>query len=423
MSEPVIRVEGLGKQYRLGQRGARYETLRDSLAGLFKSRKNLASAAEKYIWALKDVSFEVKQGEVIGIIGRNGAGKSTLLKVLSRITEPTEGQAEIHGWVGSLLEVGTGFHSELTGRENVFLNGAILGMGRREIAQKMDQIIAFAELERFMDTPVKFYSSGMYLRLGFSVAAHLETEILLIDEVLAVGDVAFQKKCIGKIGDAAKSGRTIFFVSHNMAAVRNLCERTLLIDNGRLMLDTDTDTAVSAYLEQHLTQEGALAPFEVCEENVEGKARKVKETLRFREVGLYNQKGDLCSNFFSDENIRIKIAYECLTTVSDLWLTLQVVDEDNRPLLTTNNTDDKESMRFYRREPGVYHSTCTIPPDFFGEKQFFITIHMFSSTADERLVLNKILKFDVTFKGYNNLHDDHSKNSFLRPLLKWDTRI
>ncbi|HEY8504719.1 MAG TPA: ABC transporter ATP-binding protein, partial [Gemmataceae bacterium] len=230
---PAIRVENLSKQYRLGETlGSPYQTLRDALAEAAKAplrrlfrrdRPGVGGGARGHFWALKDVSFEVKPGEVVGVIGRNGAGKSTLLKVLSRITEPTAGRAEIRGRVGSLLEVGTGFHPELTGRENIYLNGSILGMNRREIARKFDEIVAFSEIEKFLDTPVKRYSSGMYVRLAFAVAAHLEPEILIVDEVLAVGDAAFQKKCLGKMQDVTKDGRTVVFVSHNLGALQHIC--------------------------------------------------------------------------------------------------------------------------------------------------------------------------------------------------------
>jgi lipopolysaccharide transport system ATP-binding protein len=235
MSEIAIRVEGLGKRYRIGAQQEQYKTLRESLVGVVhRLRLPGGGASAATIWALKDVSFEVKQGEAIGIIGRNGAGKSTLLKILSRITRPTEGYAEVHGRVGSLLEVGTGFHPELTGRDNIYLNGAILGMKRTEIDRKFDEIVAFSETEQFLDTPVKRYSSGMYVRLAFAVAAHLEPEILVVDEVLAVGDATFQKKCLGKMGDVAKSGRTVLFVSHNTGAVVALCDRGLLLDHGQI---------------------------------------------------------------------------------------------------------------------------------------------------------------------------------------------
>ncbi len=253
MGDVAIRVEKLGKQYRIGARQPGYRTFREALIdGLTAPVKRLRGLSpngeDRMIWALRDVSFDVKQGEVLGIIGRNGAGKTTLLKILSRITEPTEGCAEIQGRVGSLLEVGTGFHPELTGRENIYLNGAILGMKRSEIHLKFDEIVAFAEIEQFIDTPVKHYSSGMYMRLAFAVAAHLEPDILLIDEVLAVGDAAFQRKCLGKIGGVAKEGRTVMFVSHNMRAVQNLCGVAHLVDQGRIMASGSVNDVVERYM-------------------------------------------------------------------------------------------------------------------------------------------------------------------------------
>jgi lipopolysaccharide transport system ATP-binding protein len=246
MEEPIIKVEKLGKKYRIGE-SQPYYSLRDSIAGLFRPGRKSSPAGT--IWALKNVSFEVQRGEVVGIIGRNGAGKSTLLKILSQITPPTTGKVTMRGRVGSLLEVGTGFHPELTGRENIYLNGAILGMSQREIRKKFDEIVAFSEIEKFLDTPVKHYSSGMYVRLAFAVAAHLEPEILLVDEVLAVGDVSFQKKCLGKMGEVARGGRTVIFVSHNMAAVRHLCPRSIYLKEGRAVTDAATDEVVARYLE------------------------------------------------------------------------------------------------------------------------------------------------------------------------------
>lgn len=233
MSETVIRVESIGKRYRAGER-ERYVALRDVLANAIKFRRGEKRRPKDFVWAIRDVSFEVRRGEVVGLIGRNGAGKTTLLKLLARITRPTEGNAEIHGRVGSLLEVGTGFHPELTGRENIFLSGAILGMSKGEICRKFDEIVAFAEVERFIDTPLKHYSSGMQMRLAFAVAAHLEPEILLVDEVLAVGDLAFQKKCLGKMQEVSQSGRTIVFVSHQMNQIRRLCERVIWLDAGQI---------------------------------------------------------------------------------------------------------------------------------------------------------------------------------------------
>ena len=247
MPEAAIRAHGLSKQYRIGERRAA-TNFREAIAEAAKARfRRRARTPRDTIWALKDVSFEIAPGEVVGVIGRNGAGKSTLLKLLSRITEPTEGRVELQGRVGSLLEVGTGFHSELTGRENIFLNGAILGMKRAEIARKFDEIVAFAEVERFIDTPVKHYSSGMYLRLAFAVAAHLEPEILLVDEVLAVGDAAFQKKCMGKMGDVARGGRTVLFVSHNLQAIAELTKRTLVVERGSLLFSGDRYEALERY--------------------------------------------------------------------------------------------------------------------------------------------------------------------------------
>lgn len=249
---PIITANGLGKQYRIGQREASYETLRDSLVSMVRAPLKMLSGAqptsENTVWALRDVSFDVMPGEVVGLIGGNGAGKSTLLKLLARITKPSTGRAEIRGRVASLLEVGTGFHPELTGRENIFLNGAILGMSRSEIARKFDEIVAFSEIEKFLDTPVKRYSSGMFMRLAFAVAAHLEPEILLVDEVLAVGDIAFQKKCLGKMGEVAKQGRTIFFVSHNMGAISALCSKAIYLIKGQVHDIGPTDQVVNGFL-------------------------------------------------------------------------------------------------------------------------------------------------------------------------------
>ena len=252
MGDAAIRAVGLGKQYRIGER-QKYKALRDTLTDTIcaplrwlKSNGNRRKVKET-IWALKDVSFEINRGEVVGVIGRNGAGKSTLLKILSRITEPTEGFVDLHGRVGSLLEVGTGFHPELTGRENIYLNGAIIGMKKGEIDRKFDEIVAFAEIEQFLDTPIKYYSSGMYMRLAFSVAAHLEPEILIVDEALAVGDAAFQNKCLGKMGNVAKEGRTVVLVSHNMPAVRSICKRGIVLESGQELFNGPIEECISKY--------------------------------------------------------------------------------------------------------------------------------------------------------------------------------
>src|SRR5688572_4367560 len=306
MGEIAVRVNDLSKQYRIGGRKKAYGTLRDQMVSTLKSiigrnghgatnsRRacSTASVASDTFWALKDVSFEVKQGEVLGIIGRNGAGKSTLLKLLSRITEPTHGRIEINGRVSSLLEVGTGFHGELTGRENVYLNGTILGMKRGEIAKKFDEIVAFAGVELFIDTPVKHYSSGMYLRLAFAVAAHLEPEILIVDEVLAVGDADFQRKCLGKMAGVADEGRTIFFVSHNMPAITRLCKRALYMDEGRLRLDGPAHEVVKAYLHSGL---GTMAEREWPDPDKAPKGEVVRLcAVRVRtEDGLCTEKIDI----------------------------------------------------------------------------------------------------------------------------------
>ncbi len=254
MENNIIEVDRLSKQYRIGETLS-YYTLRDEIVQILTApfrRRTKPVSENNHIWALRDVSFTVKQGEVVGIIGRNGAGKSTLLKILSRITDPTGGRITLRGTVASLLEVGTGFHPELTGRENVLLNGALLGMARREIQSKFDEIVAFAEIDRFLDTPVKRYSSGMYVRLAFAVAAHVDPEILIVDEVLAVGDASFQKKCLGRMDDVAKGGRTVLFVSHNMGAVQQLCSRAILLAEGRTVIDGPSEVVVADYMSQGL---------------------------------------------------------------------------------------------------------------------------------------------------------------------------
>lgn len=274
--KPIIRVENLSKQYRIGAQRLPYRTLRETLTTAARKPLNWFNgnghSEENTIWALRDVSFEVMPGEVVGVIGRNGAGKSTLLKLLSRITEPTTGRIDLYGRVGSLLEVGTGFHAELTGRENIYLNGAILGMNRSEISQKLDEIIAFAEIEKFIDTPVKHYSSGMYMRLAFAVAAHLEPEVLVIDEVLAVGDSEFQKKCLGKMDDIAKQGRTVLFVSHNMAAVQSLCVSGILLSSGKISNADSIQKVVREYLADQNTSDGS-AILSSCARSGNGQGR------------------------------------------------------------------------------------------------------------------------------------------------------
>src|SRR5215475_2782733 len=314
MSDFAIRAESLSKLYKIGALKQRHDTLRDQLVHSFKSFFSCNSRQPPHplapssidgrsdtIWALNGLSFEVKQGEVVGFIGRNGAGKTTLLKILSRITEPTSGRAEIYGRVGSLLEVGTGFHPELTGRENVYLNGAILGMRKAEINQKFDEIIAFAETEKFIDTPVKHYSSGMYVRLAFAVAAHMEPEILIVDEVLAVGDVAFQKKCLGKMGDIASQGRTVLFVSHNMAAVQGLCSRACLLSAGQIVAEGLPTEVVRRYFAE--TSQASPASL------VERKDRQGTGEIRFVKVCIVNGEGRPIDTALCGQNIGIVVSY------------------------------------------------------------------------------------------------------------------
>jgi lipopolysaccharide transport system ATP-binding protein len=304
MGEAVIRVERLGKCYRIRhERGQPYVALRDVIADRVRGlwRRPAARAAVEDFWALSEVSFDVTRGDVVGVIGRNGAGKSTLLKVLSRITEPTTGRVELDGHVASLLEVGTGFHPELTGRENIFLNGAILGMTRAEIRRKFDEIVAFAEIDRFLDTPVKRYSSGMYVRLAFAVAAHLEPEILVVDEVLAVGDAQFQKKCLGKMGDVARSGRTVLFVSHNMAAVAALCNRAILLRGGRVALDSGPDAAIRHYL-----NEAAAGPSSLADVPRKGSGR-----ARFTGFHLEDDQGTATVSVQSGDDVRLVFEFAC----------------------------------------------------------------------------------------------------------------
>jgi lipopolysaccharide transport system ATP-binding protein len=310
MSDVAIRVENLGKRYRIGSEKEQYGTLRDSVMGavqapLRRLRRGSASNTEEF-WALRDVSFELKHGEVLGVIGRNGAGKSTLLKILSQITEPTAGRAQIHGRVGSLLEVGTGFHPELTGRENIYLNGAIIGMSKRDIAKRFDEIVEFADIEQFLDTPVKRYSSGMYTRLAFSVAAHLEPEVLIVDEVLSVGDAAFQRKSLGKMGDVARKGRTVLFVSHNMAAIQHLCSRALVLARGRVTFAGDPATAVDQYLRGNSSQVGTSG----LNVRTDLLATRGRGGIRITDIRFLNSVGATVEEIGTGESVTIRLDYE-----------------------------------------------------------------------------------------------------------------
>lgn len=299
----AIRIRNLGKKYTISGSREKYLTFRDAIVNSLKVpfNRNNPESLSKDFWALKDVSFDVEQGDVVGIIGRNGAGKSTLLKILSRITTPTEGTVELHGRVGSLLEVGTGFHPEMTGRENIYLNGSILGMKKIEIEDKFNAIVKFAEIDKFIDTPVKRYSSGMYVRLAFAVAAHLEPEILVVDEVLAVGDAGFQKKCLGKMGDVAKEGRTILFVSHNMAAVQNLCNKGILLNEGIISFQGEIEKTVNQYM-QKITEVKLLD----LQNRVD---RKGNQILKFTKVTLFNENNEEIEYATSGQNLILRFYY------------------------------------------------------------------------------------------------------------------
>lgn len=427
MGQPVIRIENLAKQYRYGviSHGTLFKDLQSWWA-LFRGREDPNLKITEHLgpgldgerfWALEDINLAVHQGERVGIIGRNGAGKTTLLKILSRVTTPTNGLVKLKGRVASLLEVGTGFHPEQTGRENIYLNGAILGMSKSEVKGKLEAIVDFAGIEKFLDTPVKRYSSGMYVRLAFAVAAHLDSEILVVDEVLAVGDVQFQKKCLGKMKDVAEGGRTVLFVSHNMSSIRNLCDRALLLNEGQLVLDAVAEHTIARYLDQNLL-EGAVASSEEIEARLEGKIIRGKPYIRFQEISLHDCSGLRRKSFHSDEDIIVSIVFKCLQPVHEALILLQVVDENNTPILCSYNIDDPGvSSNFYNLEKGTYNVSCILPKNTFGGKRFFLSTHLIYQRT-EHIIVNKILEFKVMFKGYNNTHG--RGDVFIRPQLKWE---
>ena len=365
----VVSVENLSKAYRLGQIGT--GTLsRDLSVWWAKARgkpnpllkigqKDHGNRDGETIWALKDVSFEVKQGEVLGIIGRNGAGKSTILKILSQITAPTCGHIGVKGRIASLLEVGTGFHPELTGRENIYLNGAILGMTKTEVDCKFDEIVAFSEVEQFIDTPVKRYSSGMYVRLAFAVAAHLDPEVLLVDEVLAVGDAEFQKKCLGKMEDVAKGGRTVLFVSHNMAAVNRLCQRAVVIDSGRVTLDAPATEATAKYL-----QSGSGTIAEQCWNDV-GTAPG-DDVARLRAVRVLNSKGAVADTVDIRSPVTIEMEYVNLKSEAMLLAAFAFFNDQGVLLFVSSDFAEPQWGKKPRRK-GVYQARCEVPGNLLAE--------------------------------------------------------
>jgi lipopolysaccharide transport system ATP-binding protein len=367
MSDIVIRVDRLSKRFAIGSRKASYDTLRDQVASnltsMFKSRNHRTEPANSF-WALKDISMEVKRGEVVGIIGRNGAGKSTLLKILSRITEPSSGFAEIRGRVASMLEVGTGFHAELSGRENIFLNGAILGMKRAEIVRKLDEIVEFAEVDQFIDTPVKHYSSGMYVRLAFAVAAHLEPEILLVDEVLAVGDTGFQRKCLGKMGEVARGGRTILFVSHNMAAVESLCTRAVMIEQSRIAQSGRTTDVIAAYLSSFpMASRVPLA---------ERSDRKGDGTLVCTDLEFLSRNGTPAEFIQSGQDVQFSVGYRSAAgSLRNVEMSIEFYAQSGQCMLILNSDMVGASFNLV---PDAGRFTCRVKRFPLSPGEYHITV-------------------------------------------------
>ncbi len=361
-TDVAIRVRGLSKRYLLGERQP-YRRVGEALsrAVLKPFRATTTPQGRETIWAVKDISFDLKQGEILGIIGRNGAGKSTLLRLLSKIAIPTAGRAEVYGRVGTLLEVGTGFHPELTGRENVFLNGAILGMTKKEIQSKYDEINAFAQIEKLMETPVKLYSSGQRVRLAFSVAAHLEPEILFIDEVLAVGDAAFQQKCLGKMEEVAGAGRTVVFVSHTMGMITRLCTRAMWVDGGQIVMDGTAADVVEAYLAQGYSSEGRWVHPEDADCGKE---------LRIRSIELLAPDGAPRSSIPFNDGIEVRMSHEVRTPLPTVALTINLVDMAGNVILITSNLDADPSHTSW--EPGCYTHTATIPGGLLRPGRYLI---------------------------------------------------
>jgi lipopolysaccharide transport system ATP-binding protein len=421
----AVSVHELSKRYRIGaaQTRFRYGLLRDVLADVASTPIRLAKALRgsgsrgaqgaSFIWALEDVSFEVAEGSVLGIVGRNGAGKSTLLKILSRVTEPTKGEITLRGRVGALLEVGTGFHPELTGRENIYMNGAVLGMKRAEIERKFDEIVAFSEVEAFVDTPVKRYSSGMYLRLAFAVAAHLEPEILVVDEVLAVGDAEFQKKCLGKMGDVAQQGRTVLFVSHNMSAILRLTHEAIVLKKGRLIKRAPTSEAVDFYLSSGLAETGER----IWERNEVPEAASPFRPVALR---LIDQQGRVVNTIRSTEPATLEWEYELAAAVTGLRVGMYLSTMRGEYVFTAFDVDDaKQYERFGARNPGHYFSRCTLPADFLNEGRYNIGVNASSFGVRRYFMDENALSFNVDISGAPGTQWPELRHGLVRPRLQW----
>jgi len=429
MSDIAISVENLSKRYRIGRARQQHDTLRDSLvAGLRGAGKRLSSLVRgqpsddrgdgtdgNIIWALKDVSFSISRGEVVGVIGKNGAGKSTLLKVLSRITEPTAGRAEIRGRVGSLLEVGTGFHPELSGRENIYLNGAILGMRRAEIEAKFDEIVAFAEIQKFLDTPVKRYSSGMYVRLAFAVAAHLEPEILLVDEVLAVGDAAFQDKCLGKMSDVARSGRTVLFVSHNLGAIKRLCKRSVWIDYGRIAQLGRTDQVIGAYLDSASSHDA------VWRAENEASNGYGHSPVRLCQVSVRNAFGRATDRFQMDSPLIVEMDYDVLTDLENLRFGLVLTGDDGTVIFESKDTDPAGYGVTRRR--GHYIARCRIPGDLLNAGRYYASIKIDRPQQEVLFQRDQLLRFVIEATDERGGKPGEGRLGVVRPTLKWEQEL
>lgn len=433
MSDIVIRVENLGKRYEIGhldptgyRTGLRH-AVQDALTAPFRhlardrgSEASRKRAAREVFWALRAIDFEVRRGDVVGVIGRNGAGKSTLLKILSRITEPTIGRIGLKGRVASLLEVGTGFHPELTGRENIYLNGAILGMSRAEVKSKFDEIVAFSGVEKFLDTPVKRYSSGMYVRLAFSVAAHLEPEILIIDEVLAVGDSEFQKKCLGKMRDVASDGRTVLFVSHNMAAVAALCSETLLMDRGGLHFAGGVEAGITAYRNLVSSQVDRWRWSS-------GPGREIgNERIALRAVTV-EPVDPMQDRESTSTALKVVIDYEVLAVLSGVTPFLFLVDDLGTEIF--NSVDLPSAVATPDRflmgdlQPGHYRSVCTLPGDFLNEREYGIKVGFNTSGTHFEFVSREILR--ICFVQTQTMRAEYSGRwpGVIRPRLDWMSKL
>jgi lipopolysaccharide transport system ATP-binding protein len=421
----AIRVEHLSKRYRIGaaQSKFRYGMLREVLVDVAMTPVRLVKAmvgkgmrgsnSSSFIWALDDVSFDVEEGRVLGIVGRNGAGKSTLLKVLSRVTEPTKGNVTVRGRVGSLLEVGTGFHPELTGRENIYMNGAVLGMKRAEIDRKFDEIVAFSEVEQFIETPVKRYSSGMYLRLAFAVAAHLEPEILVVDEVLAVGDAEFQKKCLGKMNDVAQDGRTVLFVSHNMSAILRLTQEAIVLKKGRLIKRAPTQEAVDFYLSSGQAETGerlweaedipaSAAPFKPIALRLKDKNNKVVDTVR------------------STEPVTFELEYQLDTPITGLRVGMYLSTMRGEYVFTAFDTDDEAQFeQFGARKAGHYISRCCLPADFLNEGRYSLGVNASSFGVRRYFMDENAISFNVDIAGAPGTQWPELRQGPVRPRLDW----